>query len=463
MWFITEILGERLYPVQEQIIRDFYQNRYNKKLPQNKYLILEAGQRSGKTVLASFIGIYEFFNTITIDNPAKHYGLIKNQPIFITCVATARQLAEDGIFANMVNHIEGNWWFEQWFDLNIKETRIECQEKNVVAQVLGSWMNTVVGRSNICVILDEVDYFEETSGRRGAWAIYEKLKNSTATFGNDGHVIAISSPKSSTGIIKSLVSTGKMQPNTVARTYCTWEMNPTVSEESLREEYKYNMSAFWRDFACQPEVSGGLQFPEGVRLTPMTNVLRDPKYRDTQPVSRVLSIDPAVKNDSFGIACGYRHNNGDIIIDGVHKFTKMEGNAYISPSEVSQYIMDVIPRLNVNAFVFDTWMFPNIIEDIQIRYGIPCEKHIVGKSDYDLWRGIQEQPEAFRLLIVDDEDLQREADNLIVKSENTKVPRVDHPFNGSKDVADCVCNCIWYLMNFQAQNMVPCIADVYVW
>ena len=463
VWFMTEVLGENLFPVQEQLVRDFYQHRYDSSRPQMKRLLLEAGQRSGKTVLASLIGIYEFFTTITIDNPSKHYGLIKDQPIFITCVATSKQLAEDGVYANMLNHIEDNEWFNQWFDLNIKETRIECNDKNVTCQVLGSWMNTVVGRSNICAILDEIDYFEETAGKRGAWAIYEKLKNSTATFGNDGHVVAISSPRSVTGIIKSLVRDGKEDPLTVARTYPTWKMNPNITENALRQEYKYNMSAFWRDFGCQPEIAGGIQFPEGIKLTPMVNVLRTPNYRDKYPVSRVLSIDPAVKNDSFGIACGFRDLNNNIVIDGVHKFTKETGEAYISPSEVSAYIMSVIPRLNINSLVFDTWMFPNIIEDVHVRYNIVAEKHIVDKSSYDMWRGLQEEPGNFRLMIVADDDLQREGDNLVVKSDDTKVPRVDHPFNGSKDLADCVCNCIWFLTMKEQVVQVPRIADLYVW
>ncbi len=400
VWFIQEILGGSLYPKQEELIRHFYQSRYDSKKEQMRRLIIEAGQRSGKTVLASFIGMYEFFTTITIDSPSQHYGLIKDQPIFITCVATSKQLAEDGVYANILNHIEGNEWFNQWFDLNIKETRIECRLKNVTIQVLGSWMNTAVGRSNICAIMDEVDYFEETSGKRGAWAIYEKLKNSTATFGADGHLVAISSPKSASGIIRSLVNDGTDDPHTVAISLPTWDMNPHLTREELLAECKYNMTAFWRDFGCQPEMAGGLQFPEGIKLTRMPNVLKLPGYRDKQPVCRVMAIDPAIKNDGFGIACAHRHVGGDLIVDGAMKFSRTEGEATISPDDVAQFIYEAIPRLNVNAFVFDTWMFPNIIEDVHVKFGIEPVKHIVGKEDYDRWRGLQEMPMEYRLMIV---------------------------------------------------------------
>ena len=35
----------------------------------------------------------------------------------------------------------------------------------------------------------------------------------------------------------------------------------------------------------------------------------------------VYSVDPAYRNDSFGVACGYKYDN-QIVIDGVMKFQK---------------------------------------------------------------------------------------------------------------------------------------------
>jgi hypothetical protein len=312
--------------------------------------------------------------------------------------------------------------------------------------------------------MDEVDYFDETAGKRGAWAIYEKLKNSTATFKADGHLVAISSPKTASGIIRSLVDDGKNDPHSVAVSLPTWEMNPHITFEELEQEYKYNMTALWRDFGCQPEIAGGLQFPEGIKLTPMPNVLKIPGYRDKEPVSRVMAIDPAIKNDGFGIACARRDHMGNIIVDGAMKFTRKDGKATISPDDVSQFIYSAIPRLNINAFVFDTWMFPNIIVDVQTRFGIEPTKHIVNKEDYDRWRGLQEMPnQDYRLMIVEDEDLQREGDRLLVKSGDTRLPRVDHPFTGSKDIADCVCNCIWFLETQQVMDKTPPILILETW
>lgn len=443
-WFVEEVLGVPMFPKQKEILMDFYRDRYHPTLDPYKKLILRAGMRSGKTALASIMGVYGLFDVITLDNPAAYYKLLRNQPIFITAVATSEKLANDGVFTNMCNIIEGSEWFATWGDLKVTNDRVSHTKKHVIAQVLSSWATTAVGRSNFMVIFDELDLFEETSGKRGAWEIYSRLRKSTDTFGRDGRVVAISSPKGANGIITQLWRTGLEETNTLSLTYKTWEMNPNLSEEALKEEYKYDMSTFWRDFACQPEIAGGIQFPEGVKLTQMENVLKTMKVSPF-PVVRVLAIDPAVKNDAFGMAVGRVDSNGGIVVDGVIKFVKREGDPYISPMEIRAFMEMAIEKLNISYLVYDTWMFPDLIEHVRIKYGIEGVKHIVGKEDYDRWREMQSNLEN-PVTVVYDDDLRRETDALMVISTGNR-PRVDHPFGGSKDIADCVANVIWFLTN----------------
>jgi hypothetical protein len=465
---MEEVIGQKLYPKQAEIVRTFYQNRYDPTLPQLKHLTICAGMRSGKTALASLIGAYEFFDVITIDNPSAYYGLIRNQPIFLTTVATSSKLAEDGVFYNWINYIEGCDWFDTWVDIKISDERISCVDKNVYCQVLGSWATTVAGRSNRFVAFDELDLFDQaTDGRRSGWEMYATLSKSTSTFGLDGHVMSISSPKSPTGVIMTLYRRGVRDPlKTAAYLLPTWEMNPNYTKEALMEEFKHDLPSFWRDFGCQPEIAGGLQFPDGIKQYPMMNVLKsDVAPKLTTPVSRVMSIDPAVTNDSFGVATAYLNPVGDIVVDGVHKFSKTEGAIHISPREVESFILGKIIPLSIGAFVFDTWMYPNIIEELDLRYGIKAEKHIVSKEDYDMWKGLQEYPiEMGRgLQIVQDEDLKEEANNLLVRKLESGKPKVDHDKHHSKDIADCVANCIWYLTKVEVQDVRPRMILVNAW
>ena len=150
------------------------------------------------------------------------------------------------------------------------------------------------------------------------------------------------------------------------------------------------------------------------------------------------------------MACAYRSWNGNPVVDGAIKFQREDGQSIISPSMIREYIDLAIRKLNVNAFVFDAWIFPDLVEYVYNRYGIEATKHIVRKEDYDMWRSLQENGE---VSVVYDPDLKREAERLQVINERN--PRVDHDLQGSKDMADCVANCIWYIMTQSPVNMSP--------
>ena len=437
------MLGVKLFPKQEWIIREFYRSRYDPKTfwKQYKQLILVAGMRSGKTALASIMGVYEFWDTITIQNPSEHYGLLKDQPIFISCVATSEKQALDGVFSNMVNMIENCEWLNTYFDLNIRSDRIECEEQHVIMQVLSSWANTAVGRSNRCVIFDELANFEDTQGKRGAWEIWSRLRKSTDTFKDDGHVIGISSPRSQTDIIMELYDQATREVNnshTLALKEPTWKMNPNFTEAALRAEYKWDMTAFFRDYACEPSLGSGVAFPEGVILNKdIINILKT-DLKSTY--IHALSIDPASVNDAFGIASGYIEPTGELTVDGATRFKREKGVAYIIPKDVRDFCEEAIVRLNVDTFLFDTWMFLEMMDDFHSDYGVKLIRHTVVKKDYDTWRELQPGDQ---LDVVEDEILRMEVERLIVKGEG-KAANVDHTPTNSKDVSDAVANLIWF-------------------
>lgn len=446
IWFAKNILGVDLFPMQAKVLSEFYSGGYKK-------LIMPCGMRSGKSALAAVFGAKELFELMTIPNPAEKWGLLPNQPVFISMVATSTTQAIDSVFANLSSMVEDSEFFQTWTDLRCKEMLIESKEKHVKVRTLSSWSTTAVGRSNKAVIFDELANFEETSGKRGAWEIYTRLAKSTDTFGKDGHIMAISSPKHPNDIIMTLYGRAKKEDNTYAIMKPTWEMNPNFSEEELREEYKYDMPAFYRDYACQPFAFSSVQFPEGVSLNiDMRNVLEFTHVRDFSH-ERVCAIDPAVKNDSFGIGVGYMDNSGRIVIDGIHKFTKHEGDVYIKPSDVKTFLDRVINNLNVYSFIFDTWMFPELIEHVEDSYGLEVVKHIVRKEDYDRWRELQSSE---MVDVVYDEFLQVEAEQLVVKNDKN----VDHPFSGSKDMSDCAANIMWYLATNDILDRKPAIMSL---
>jgi hypothetical protein len=328
-----------------------------------------------------------------------------------------------------------------------KTDKIECPDKNVFMLALGSWASTAVGRSAKAVFFDELDNYEDTTSKRGATEVYSRLIKATDTLGADGHTFALSSLKSPTGIMMSLCKDAEDQKrrygdqsNTLAYIRPTWEVNPHFTKEALLKEHENNLPAFWRDFGCVPSIYNSLAFPNGVVMEPMTNVLVTPPIsRGGQPY-RIMAIDPAVKKDNFGIACGYKAPSGKIIIDGVHKFTKKEGNIMIMPSDVRTYLDRILPTLNVRLLLYDIWMFPDVLENVMLK-GIKIEQHMVDYNSYQTWLDLES---VNKTAVVYNDDLRLECDKLVVIPSARK-PKVDHPLTGSKDMADCCANVIQYL------------------
>jgi len=458
VYFIKEVLGfKTLYPAQEKIVRDFYRHKYSDQNQEYKKLVLRIGQRAGKTLLASSMACFEFFELISLENPAEHYGLVSIQPIVVSCVAAGADQARDGIYRLASGFLKESEFINKYWTLKYKEDRIECEEKNVFMQVRAANAATAAGYTAKAAFFDEIDLFQKTDSKMGSDMIYSKFVNSTKTLGRNGKVVAISSVQYTDGLINKLYYDGleEMTPEkgelTLAVSFKTWEVNPSpeVSEEVLREEYKYKMDIFYRDFANQPEVSGGLMFPGGVRLTPMINVFeRDELPDDYNHIHHVMAIDPAYRNDSFGIAVGYRVGE-HIIIDGVKRFEKIASNeAFIKPSDIRNYILEWINKLHVQAFIFDTDMYLETLEEVK-NHGIELVKHVAGIDAYSQWLELNDGIGPYQLDVVHDELLLREARQLVKKQTATGKIKPDHPWNGSKDVSDCVANCIWYLTSHE--------------
>jgi hypothetical protein len=149
-----------------------------------------------------------------------------------------------------------------------------------------------------------------------------------------------------------------------------------------------------------------------------------------------MSIDPAYKNDSFGISTGYKFidpatSEGTVIIDGVKKFEKMgDADATILPSDIKRFVVDTALNLNIYAFIYDIHMYPEILEAVEHDLGLEIIKHIVSKEDYDRWRELQEGLSKTKLRVVYDDNLEDECNSLFIKVMTGGKAKVDHPWNG---------------------------------
>lgn len=456
VWWIETVLEQPLWDAQRNMVRNFYRNKYDPTKKPYKKAVLAWGQRSGKTALMACIGLYEMFDICTLENPAEHYGLLKNQLIMIPVLAPSEEQVMRGVFGNMVQYVENNKFLKEWMGWQVSKYSIFSPTKNVKIEPYGSWANTGRGSTAKAVIFDEMDYFEDTTNRRGGHEVYAAMSKATATLGNDAHIFVISSLKSTTSKVSQMLAEaaieleryGEDNTMTYAERKVTWEINPHLTKEALMKEFEFDLATFWRDYGCMPQMWNALQFPEGVKLKVMRNLLAEFPLRPPEiSRHRVMAIDPAYKNDAFGVAIGYKNDN-ITIIDGVTRFRRKDGDVIIRPSFVKDYIRQAIKLYGVHTLVYDALMSADIIEMCVYDIGIHVEQHNVSKKDYDLVRSLMSQD---RLQIAHDTELKLEMEQLVVKNET----KVDHPLTGSKDAADCVANVTWALNDKDLFDPIP--------
>jgi hypothetical protein len=456
IWWIKTYLGTQFEPyhtTQETILREWYRHKYNPALTPYKYMFLMAGMRSGKTALNSMITCYELFDIASLPkDPWDYYGLIRDQLVTCAILSISRDQSDDGMWGNVSNYLESCQWFKQWTDMVVRSEEANMASKHIGLRVFSSSTGTNIGRSNRFVGLDELDSFESNEGKRGQRKVYNKMSNSIQTFGADGRLSAISSSNDDpNSIMNTLIAQTKDRDEGtpyekrtfLAITKPTWVMNTAIKEADLREEYKDDLGAFYRDFACLPGMYTGMEFPDGVSLLKMDNVLKTKVFpMPGQP--RVVSIDPSAKNDAFGVGTAYR-DGMKVIVDGVDRFTKHTEDIFINAEDIDKYLSELYLSANVRWLITDTWMYPNLVQKA-MGMGIKVVKHIVYKEDYDRVKGMIKEGTCD---VVFDPILKREL--LGLKVINDK--KVDHPLQGSKDMADTVANCVWALTN--PELMVP--------
>ncbi len=406
---------------------------------------------SGKTSLFGMLGAYEFFEVFSKPDPAKYYGLMPGTLISCACAAASKEQGTDGIFYWIKNNLKNSDFINDNWKIDYLADTIKCLEKDTLFRLISTNTNTGVGRTNKAVFYDELDLFEENEGGRdGAWNFYNRIGKSTVSLREYGFSFATSSPITPNGIILTLYNRSfdvdnagnPLRPKTLAYKFPTWEFNPHLTFDELKVSYIHDMDTFWKDFGCDPSATSSLQFPFGVNLDKRTpNILADLKNIPQQDLPHVMAIDPAIKSDSFGIAIGYYDGYQDrIIIDGVTSF-KPERGSILSASEIRHALEGIMRRSNVSVVLFDTYMFPEMLEHFQNGLGKYTLQHIVKKEDYDRLR---EKMELDEVKVCYDEYLKIEMEKLEIKKLATTF-KVDHPKKGSKDMADCVANVVYYI------------------
>lgn len=380
---------------------------------ERRQLLLSIGRRGGKTSLSGIFASYEVYRLLNLHNPQAYYGLPNGNRIQIISVATDKDQA--GILFNEVSgHLSKCSYFKPYQASNTQSEvkfqspwEIERYGKefrqagkytsfqgkaSIRLTFKGATGKGLRGAGNIVIIMDEFAHFLDT-GPASAEEIYKAVTPSAAAFSPkdpqdtsvpigppESRIICISSPLGKHGKFYELYDQAmrkdKGSEDMLAIQAPTWEINPTVPLEYLRQQYYADPKAFSVEFGAEfnDQVSGWIEREEDLTVCIDSN--HRPILRARPRVPHQMGIDVGLVGDGTYIAITHidsgkivldyhegwyagedwrdtnPHLNGEFPTDYAKTLSTVERLDF---DEIAKWIQVISKRFHIREALFDSW------------------------------------------------------------------------------------------------------------
>lgn len=351
-------------------------------------MVLVCGRRSGKSSITSCIIAYEVYKLLNKYCPQEYYGIMPEDPIKVTCISTSRDTASE-LFVKIVGHIERAEFFRkfrrkptaQYVFLSTQRDLDKYGPKGIATiniRVAPCSAKGLRGPGNIVVALDEMAFFfadeknvSAVSNRdRDDRAIYKAATPSVAKFKKpdgtpDGKIICLSSPGPKSGKFFEEYERSFEDGNEdlYMMQAPTWEVDPSMSSQFLKNVYKANPISFKSEYGAQfsDQLFGWIDDPEIVRKNVVPGFKRKP--RSMLRVPHFMGIDIGLKNDGTAITIGHWVND---FYEGIQverleiddyqiRFADAEGREYFEPDEMAEWIATFVPKFYIAHGLMDQY------------------------------------------------------------------------------------------------------------
>ena len=177
---------------------------------------------------------------------------------------------------------------------------------NVIIKVVPCSSRTARGLAISTVIFEELAHFIDSDGYQSGEAVYGALGPSVAQFGDKGRRICLGTPRGQRGIFWELFQDAERRADAYAVNKATWDMNPSITQASLEAERQRDPVMYSQEYEAN-FLAGGDEF------LPLHQLIRATGIPDHEHGQRVLGLDPAYDQDSFGLAIACRPKNSEHI------------------------------------------------------------------------------------------------------------------------------------------------------
>jgi len=437
-----------------------YYNNYT-----DNEVICMLGKGSGKDHCSRISIAYASYLLHCLRDPLGYYGKAHGVYIDLLNLAVNAQQAQRVFFEPLKNLLLGSPFFNGvGFEPRVSEIFFFSRPVRLFSGHSESegWE----GYEVLTIVLDEIAAFKTDSELKGdtrakgsASAIYNMSKLSVMSrFPEVGKVILLSFPRYKGDFIQQRYynSREKKEPKTWTIKAATWEVNPTIKREQLESEYVRNPIEAKARFECDPPNMEDAYFRDENLVRKAFNYADNPLdeegrfypwFNNSDGHKRFIHVDLGLKRDRSALCMTHCSGITEIKTSmGIEKLPVINVDLIYSwqadPGEeinfasVRQMIIDLCRRFDVGLVTFDRWQSVEMIQSLR-SLGVNADFHSVKKTDYDTL-----------MTAIYDTRLRGYWEDHLVENELLKLRlfsnnRIDHPNNGSKDMADALAGSVF--------------------
>jgi len=437
--------------------------------------VLLWGKGAGKDYLSAVIISYLSYILCCLKSPQKYLGVAPGEPLDVINVAYSASQANLVFFAKLKQRIQKPMF--QRFSPHIIEDKVEFPN-GVRLHSRHSENESYEGFNILAWVMDEASAFKDKTKRANADAIYSTLKSSaTSRFGQQWIGIVISYPRYQNDFTIRLYNQSKDQPHIYGDMGATWDIHPIRKREDFADDYRTDPEDARTKYECIPPAitdafftltnkiyecnsdTEPVVFVEGTTtIRNIENGQKEYTALTIEPLKKdfvheyFVHCDPGLLSDSFVLAMGH-------VIQGEEKEIKKDEELVILPKvqidlilvwepqdgkpvdilNVKDTIIMLSTCFNLKSVTFDRWNSATTIQELIVN-GIKAEDMTFSRGQQlEIYRNL-------RALVYN--NLIHWPSNQVLCEELAKLQlingtKVDHPVDGSKDLADAVAGCAW--------------------
>lgn len=273
--FARDVLGLALHPRQQEALEGIARHILS---------VLAIGRRGGKSLVAAVWAVYD-----SVVRDLSGY-LRPGEVRYVVLVSPSLRQARE-----LFRTLRG------FFDLPALKPLVVSETAETIELVTGVVLMCIPCNSRAArglpistLLLEEFSQFLDSDGNQSDEQMYRALSPSIAQFGDEGRIVILSTPRGTRGAFHRLFKQAGERPDGFVMHLPTWEMNPVLTQEALRQLEPDEM-VFEQEFAASfTAISGG--------FISTSLVLRQTSIPEHRHGRRTLALDPAFDGDDFGLA-----------------------------------------------------------------------------------------------------------------------------------------------------------------